>query len=224
MAYTDYTYLDSDDASLRVYPTTPETIKPRSINVEILQPTLTTVTNDLTTQRRSLGVHRIELEYTYPAMTSEQLQPFVAFFTAMQGQAKAFKLKVPKELINDTQHKTDSDVHTVTTGYAKGIKEVIVDNFGNSLDPAIKGGNFIQFNNHDKIYVVAADGISHTDGTCKIRFEPALLEAVTSSTTLNTFNEDIPFHVIFDSSAIKFDVDSALLYGFKIKFTEQWKN
>ena len=82
----------------------------------------------------------------------------------------------------------------------------------------------IQFSNHDKIYVVAADGGSDGSGECKIRFEPALVTAITSSETLNTFNQDIPIHVIFANDTIEFDVNSAFLYGFKISFLEQWEN
>jgi|TARA_R110000824_G_scaffold2146_2_gene10160 hypothetical protein len=222
MALTTYTHLDSADASLRVFPTT---VKPVQISVNIEQPTMTSTTNALTTQRRTLGTHRIKLEYTYPPMTADEMQPFIGFFNAMQGQAKAFKLNVPKELINDTTHITDSDVKDVTTSYAVGSREVVVDNFTNNLTTAIKGGNFIQFDNHDKVYVVAADGGSHaSNGTCNIRFEPGLLTAVTSDESLNRFSDDIPLHAIFANSTIEFDVSSALLYGFKIKFIEQWTN
>tara|TARA_R110002020_G_scaffold55192_2_gene153309 strand:- start:134 stop:799 length:666 start_codon:yes stop_codon:yes gene_type:complete len=219
MALTTYTNLDSSDASLRVFPTT---VKPTKISVSIEQPTLTSTTNALTTQRRTLGVHRIQLEYTYPPMDADEMQPFIGFFNAMQGQAKAFKLNVPKELINDSTHIADSTVKDVTTSYGVGSREVIVDNFGNNLTTAIKAGNFIQFDNHDKIYVVAADGGSHTDGTCRIRFEPGLLTAITSGESLNRFSDDIPLHAIFAKSTIEFDVNSALLYGFKINFIEQW--
>ena len=127
-------------------------------------------------------------------------------------------------IINDTTHIADSSTHTSTGSYAVGVREVTVDGFGNNLTTAIKGGNFIQFSNHDKIYVVAADGGSDGSGNCKIRFEPGLLTAITSSETLNTFNQDIPMHAIFASDKIQFDVNSALLYGFKINFVEQWTN
>lgn len=221
MAITDYAYLDATDASGRVFPTT---VKPTKISVSIEQPTLVSTTNALTSQRRSLGAHRIQLEYTYPPMDSDEMQPFIAFFNAMQGQAKAFKLNVPKELINDTTHIADTATHNSTGSYAVGVREVTVDNFGNNLSTAIKGGNFIQFSNHDKIYVVAADGGSDGSGNCKIRFEPGLLTAITASHDLNNFDEDIPLHAIFASSSIEFDVNSALLYGFKINFIEQWTN
>lgn len=221
MAITDYSYLDAADATGRVFPTT---VKPSKIQVTIDQPTLVSTTNSLTTQRRSLGAHRIQLEYTYPPMSADEMQPFIAFFNAMQGQGKAFKLNVPKELINDTTHIADSSTHTSTGSYAVGVREVTVDGFGNDLTTAIKGGNMIQFSNHDKIYVVAADGGSDGSGNCKIRFEPALLTAITSSETLNTFNQDIPLHAIFASDKIQFDVNSALLYGFKVNFVEQWTN
>jgi len=228
MAITDYAYLDNPDASLRVFPT--ET-KPSKITVAIEQPTLTSTTNALTTQRRTTGAHRINLEYKYPPMTADEMQPFIAFFNAMQGSTKAFKLNVPKELINDSTHITDSDTHTCTGTFAIGVREVRVNGFNGTLDTAIKGGNFIQFSDassavgdtHDKIYVVSADGGSASN-ECVIRFEPALLKAVTSSTTLNTFSNDIPLHAIFAKSEIKFDVNSALLYGFKINFIEQWTN
>ena len=225
MAITDYSYLDDADATLRVFPTT---VKPSKISVSIEQPTLTSTTNALTTQRRTLGAHRIQLEYTYPPMDADEMQPFIAFFTAMQGQAKAFKLNVPKELINDSTHIADTATHNVliesgSTG-AVGQRVIRADNFGNSLTTAIKGGNFIQFSNHDKIYVVAADGGSDGDGDCLIRFEPGLLTAITASHDLNNFDEDIPLHAIFASSTIEFDVNSALLYGFKVNFIEQWTN
>ena len=225
MAITDYSYLDDADATLRVFPTT---VKPSKISVSIEQPTLTSTTNALTTQRRTLGAHRIQLEYTYPPMDADEMQPFIGFFNAMQGQTKAFKLNVPKELINDSTHIADTATHNVliesgSTG-AVGQRVIRADNFGNSLTTAIKGGNFIQFSNHDKIYVVAADGGSDGDGDCLIRFEPGLLTAVTASHDLNSFDEDIPLHAIFASSTIEFDVNSALLYGFKINFVEQWTN
>ena len=221
MALTDYSYLDSDDATLRVFP---NDVLPNKIQVTIDQPTLVSTTNSLTSQRRSLGAHRIELEYTYPPMDAEELMPFVAFFNAMQGQGKAFKLNAPKQLINDTVHIADSDTHTVTQSYSAGSREIVVDGFDADLDIAIRGGNFIQFSNHDKIYVVAANGGSDASGNCRIRVEPALLENVTSAETLNTFSEDIPIHAIFASDKIQFDVDSALHYGFKVKFVEQWTN
>lgn len=221
MALTDYSYLDSDDATLRVFP---NDVLPNKIQVTIDQPTLVSTTNSLTSQRRSLGAHRIELEYTYPPMDAEELMPFVAFFNAMQGQGKAFKLNAPKQLINDTVHIADDDEHTVTTSYSAGTREIVVDGFDADLDIAIRGGNFIQFSNHDKIYVVAANGGSDASGNCRIRVEPALLENVTSAETLNTFSEDIPIHAIFASDKIQFDVDSALHYGFKVKFVEQWTN
>ncbi len=220
MAITNYDYLDTDDATDRVYPTT---TTPLEIGVSIEQPTLTSTTNALTTQRRSLGAHRIRLEYTYPPMEAEEMQKFIAFYNAMQGSAKAFKLNVPKELINDASHITDSSTHTVTTTFAAGEREVRVNGFSGTLDTAIRGGNFIQFSNQDKIYVVAADGGSDSN-ECVIRFEPALLEGVTSSTTLNTFSADIPLHAIFAKSELQFDVNSALLYGFKVEFIEQWKD
>lgn len=221
MALTDYSYLDSADASLREFPTH---ILPSKVSVTIEQPTMTSTTNSLTTQRRSLGAHRISLEYTYPPMTAEDAQPFVAFFSAMQGQGKAFKLNAPKQLINDATHIADSDTHTVTASYSSGLREVIVDGFDADLDVAIKGGNFIQFSNHDKIYVVSANGGSNASGECRIRVEPALLENITSAETLNTFSEDIPLHAIFANDTFEFDVNSALHYGFKIKFLEQWEN
>ena len=89
MALTDYSYLDADDASGREFP---NHILPNKIQVTIDQPTLVSTTNALTSQRRNLGAHRIELDYTYPPMDAEDLQPFVAFFSAMQGQGKSFKL------------------------------------------------------------------------------------------------------------------------------------
>ena len=221
MALTDYSYLDSSDSTLREFPTH---ILPNKIKVTIDQPTMVSTTNSLTSQRRSLGAHRIELEYTYPPMEAEDLMPFVAFFSAMQGQAKAFKLNAPKQLINDTVHTSDSNTHTVTASYSTGTREVIVNGFDADLDIAIRGGNFIQFSNHDKIYVVAANGGSDASGNCRIRVEPALIENVTSSETLNTFSDDIPIHAIFAKDKIEFDVDSALHYGFKVNFVEQWKD
>tara|TARA_R110002167_G_scaffold59930_2_gene169726 strand:- start:675 stop:1367 length:693 start_codon:yes stop_codon:yes gene_type:complete len=228
MAITNYaTTIDHADPSERVFPTT---VKPTKISVSIEQPTLTSTTNALTTQRRGTGAHRIQLEYTYPPMDADEMQPFIAFFTAMQGSAKAFKLNVPKELINDSTHIADAATHNIlienggphnSTG-ALGQRVIRADNFGANLATAIKGGNFIQFTNHDKIYVVAANGGSDGDGDCVIRFEPGLIEAVTASHDLNSFDEDIPLHAIFASSTIEFDVNSALLYGFKINFIEQW--
>jgi hypothetical protein len=99
-----------------------------------------------------------------------------------------------------------------------------VNGFGNNLTTAIKGGNLVQFSNHDKIYIVSANGGSDGSGNCKIRIEPGLFENITSSHSLNTFSDDIPLHAIFAKSEIQFDVNSALLYGFKINFIEQWTN
>jgi hypothetical protein len=231
MPITDYDLtIDHADASEREFPTT---VKPVKISVSIEQPTLTSTTNALTTQRRSLGAHRIQLEYQYSPMTADEMQPFIAFFSAMQGSAKAFKLNVPKELINDSTHIADGATHNVliesgSTG-AVGQRVIRADNFGADLtggtgatNPAIKGGNFIQFTSHDKIYIVAENGGSDGSGDCVIRFEPALLTAVTTAHDLNAFDEDIPLHAIFKNSTFDFDVNSALHYGFKINFIEQW--
>ena len=84
MALTDYSYLDSADASLREFPTH---ILPSKVSVTIEQPTMTSTTNSLTTQRRSLGAHRISLEYTYPCLLYTSPSPRDGLLSRMPSSA-----------------------------------------------------------------------------------------------------------------------------------------
>ena len=73
-------------------------------------------------------------------------------------------------------------------------------------------GDVIKFSNHNKVYMVTADVIPDSGGDVQINFEPALVTAVTNSTTITIDN--VPFRMYFasDLQEYSYGVDGTVNY------------
>jgi hypothetical protein len=91
---------------------------------------------------------------------------------------------------------------------------------GGSGTGTLKAGDFIKFDNHDKVYMVVADQSDISTGTLTI--EPPLITAVSS---INIQYDDVPFTVYLTNDIQEFgvvgaDKDGNALYQFEIDVEE----
>ena len=81
----------------------------------------------------------------------------------------------------------------------------------------LKAGDVIKFSNHSKVYMVTGDVTPDSAGDVQINFEPALITAVTISTTV-TFN-NVPFKMIMtnDIQEYQYNTDGTVNYRMDVQ-------
>lgn len=82
-----------------------------------------------------------------------------------------------------------------------------------ALNGILKAGDFIKFNNHDKVYMLTSDST-----TTKLNIEPALIADVGDSEVI-TF-KDVPFNVAFASDLTNMDVTVNDFVSYSMKLVE----
>ena len=124
----------------------PQNPKPNNIKITSVSPTLVSLTHSLKRQVRRRGGQRWLLEISYPPLTREQFAPIWAFSIAQQGQFKTFGY-IP-EIYGTTSG--DATGTCLSSGiYNAGDASISVV----GLTGTLKGGDFIKFAGHDKVYM-----------------------------------------------------------------------
>lgn len=179
--------------------------KPSSITITSISPTLVSLTHSLKRQVRRRGGQRWLIDATYPPLTREEFAPIWAFTIAQQGQFKTFAY-IPK-------------IYGKTSGTATGALTVSgIHTAGDSTITAIgstgtlKAGDFIKFANHDKVYMLLADG------STTLNIEPALIADIAD--TENIIYNDVPFLVAFVNDTTSMSVTTNAHTSFSIKLAE----
>lgn len=162
------------------FPTNP---KPNSIKITSISPTLVSLTHSLKRQARRRGGQRWLLDIDFPPMTREQFLSIWAFSIAQQGQFKTFNY-IP--IIYGSTSGTLTGDLTVSGAYNAGISAVSVNIDGNGN---FEKGDFIKFNNHDKVYMITGTASifnTWTEGSCD---NPNYLNEIPCEAAVNTWTD-----------------------------------
>jgi hypothetical protein len=144
------------------FPTTPE---PRSITRSSLSPTLISVSHSLKRQVRSRGSQQWSFKLAYAPLKRATLAPLEAFLIAQRGQYSTFSFVPP---VYGNSSGTVSGTVTVNGAHAAGATSVAIS----GLTGTLKGGDFIKFAGHSKVYMLTADA------TATLTVEPPLSAAL----------------------------------------------
>jgi hypothetical protein len=147
---------------------------------------------------------------TYTQANFKQLQGFAAL---ARGALNEFNVQLPG--VSERSVTTTPGTITCLENYDVGSTSVDTsmasinasDNF-----KVLSMGDVIKFSNHNKVYMVTSDVIPDSGGDVQINFEPALVTAVTNSTTVTIDN--VPFRMYFtsDLQEYQYNVDGTVNY------------
>jgi len=185
------------------YPTTPEFA---AINVESQHANIRSETRSGRTQTRSIGAQRWKFTAKYNDLTRAEFAPVYAYILSKGSGTTAFNITPP--VISNSRGSVSG---TVTTAAASiGASSVSVSGFSGN----IKAGDFIKFSNHSKVYMATADANSGA----ALAIAPALLSAVTSSTTVSYNN--VTFNMRTAKDVQKFGLSEFDKYTYEVDMIE----
>ena len=195
--------------------TFPSSPAPSSIAVDSIEPTLVSVTGDLTRQARSRGGQRWSFSVSFPAMERSNFDPIFAFSVKQRGQFETFTF-VPKTIGTTRGVTTENPV--VKGGKAVGVTSCLVDGLTASTTNIMRAGDFFKFSGHNKVYICTADMTSDGSGDATLSFAPKLSKAVVDNETI-TINS-VPFTVAFAGDVASYATNVTGYYSFDVELVE----
>jgi len=194
------------------FPTTPA---PISIEVQSIEPTLVSVSNNLRRQVRSRGGQRWLFKCVFPTLARADFDPIFAFSVAQRGQFEKFNW-VPKTIGTTRGNSSESPV--VNGALAAGVTTAAIDGLTASTSNILRSGDFFKFSGHTKVYMVTSDMSSNGSGTATLNFTPRLESAVGDNETLTIAS--VPFQVSFASDVRQYTTDVSSYYQYEIDLVE----
>ena len=162
-------------------------------------------------QVRQRGVQRWLIEATYPPMTRELFAPIWAFVVAQKGQYSTFDY-VPEGVSSSSGNLVGTLVSGVASAGASTIASITGLQSG-----LLKAGDFIQFSEHNKVYMLTAD--SETDsGFTTLTIEPPLLSAVSTDDTI--ISESVSFKMALSQDQQETSIDVNSMHSFELFMIE----
>lgn len=186
------------------YPADPEF---SAINLQSVHKNYVTEARSGRRQVRSIGAQQWKFTAGYNNLTRNEFMPVYAFCVSQEGQLGEFSVTPPvisSSRGNPSGNMLTAGIHDI------GENSVLVDGFNGT----IKAGDFIKFNNHDKVYMVKSDRTQ----AGALLIEPRLREAVADN-TLVIYN-NVPFKMRLDNDVQEFELSGYDRYQFEVDLIE----
>ncbi len=119
--------------------------------------------------------HKWRIEFRTPPLWSNDARELQAFLDSLDGRYGTFTLPSPLLFMGTTKS------FNVDNNALAGLASVDVGGLDPSDVNAIKGGNFIKFDNHDKVYKITKSVGSDVGGKATINIYPRLFANVIAS-------------------------------------------
>lgn len=168
----------------------PTTSSPDRLLVRSLQPARVSVAHSLKRQVRGGSVQRWGFRLEYSNRSRAEMTELIAHAIAQRGQYGSFPF-VPAVI--GLSQSTVSGTPLVNGATATG-RSIPTDGWANSIT-AMKAGEFVKFNGHNKVYMLTADVVTNGSGQATINIEPALYADVADNEPLVVSN--VPFTVAY---------------------------
>jgi len=167
--------------------TLPTTPKFQTLNIENWTETISTQADSGRTQRKTYGPQYWKFTASYALGKRADFAPLMAFIAKQRGAFGAFTAKLPE--YSDTQGALNKATQTLLVdnvgGYAAGTRTLAVDvSPGVNITGALKAGDFINFNGHNKVYMVIEDVDIDGSGNGSLTIEPGLVASVAQDETI----------------------------------------
>lgn len=206
------------------------------ITMTSVQPGQTTVSVSGRRQTRQYATQYWQFDCDYRSLQRSDAAQVMAFLGSQRNNLLDFSVTLPQ--YSDTQgtatamlaaNPGTSAVLTVSTNTAVGSNTVPVSSAwvtakwttaGVSAAQGLKAGDFITFSNHNKIYQLTQNASFNSSGAATLNIYPALISAVTTSTTVN-YN-DVAFNVFLRDGNQSYDFGMGDTSSISLKLQESF--
>ena len=179
----------------------------RNANVASEQNTIVSVTTSGRVQARQIDGQKFRMTLTYPPMTRAEFAPIKAFLMKQRSRLNTFTV-IPPTISN-----AQGTAAGTPTGTASAGDTSIT--LGGSGTGSLKAGDYIKFNNHDKVYMVVEDKTDISSGSLVI--EPPLRSAVSST---DIIYDNVPFTVRLRNDVQEFSIGTTNYYQYELDVIE----
>jgi len=179
----------------------------RSANVASEQNTIISVTTSGRVQARQIDGQKFRMTLTYPPMTRAEFAPIKAFLMKQRSRLNTFTV-IPPTISN-----AQGTAAGLPTGTASAGDTSIT--LGGTGTGTLKAGDYIKFDNHDKVYMVVEDQSDISTGTLTI--EPPLRSAVSST---DIIYDNVPFTVRQTNDVQEFSIGTTNLFQYELDVLE----
>lgn len=171
---------------MATFPTTP---RPTQVSIKSLNQVYSSTFANFNVEHKSNGAQRWEITLDFPTLNSVNGKSLFAFIMAHRGPTTSFDFALPSPLNNTTG--THVGTFNVNLGSASTGSSLTVGGFALSATGLLKAGDFVQFSNHEKVYMITADVASDVSGNGTLNIMPPLHVDVVPGTTTAQCNNVI---------------------------------
>jgi len=196
--------------------TLPATPNFQSVTINNNTPNLVTIASSGRRQVKSQATQFFSLDCKYPPLTRSEWAPIAAFIMKQRGATESFTLKVPE--YSNTQGAFSAQTVNVNATEPVGETSIALQVSGSTTQAgALKAGDFIQFSNHNKVYMVVSD-VDFSSGTATMTIEPPLLTEVTASH--DVVYKNVEFTVFLNNDVQEWNTGLSSIVEYEVSFRE----
>ena len=193
----------------------PTTIKPSSISVASNRPNTIFYTLSGKRSINQFASQYFTLTVNMPLMTNASFQEYKAFLISKKGGFSTFTFEYPVD--NEGADKSNTSV-AARSAHSVGDTTIDCDGFSASTNDALRAGDFIKFNSHNKVYTVVSDVDSNSGGEGTITIEPPLQAAVADNEAVDV-NKPV-FTVALNQDDVLYTTSASNLYTLSFEIRE----
>ena len=179
----------------------------RNADVRSEQNTIVSVTTSGRVQARQIDGQKFRISLVYPPMTRAEFAPIKAFLMKQRSRLNTFTV-IPPTISNALGTASGTPTGTASAGDTSIT-------LGGSGTGTLKAGDYIKFDNHDKVYMVVEDQSDISTGTLTI--EPPLRSAVSST---DIIYDNVPFTVRQTNDVQEFSIGTTNLFQYELDVLE----
>jgi len=179
----------------------------RNADVRSEQNTIVSVTTSGRVQARQIDGQKFRISLVYPPMTRAEFAPIKAFLMKQRSRLNTFTV-IPPTISNALGTASGTPTGTASAGDTSIT-------LGGSGTGTLKAGDYIKFNNHDKVYMVVEDQSDISTGTLTI--EPPLRSAVSGT---DIIYDNVSFTVRLTNDIQEFSIGTTNLYQYELDVIE----
>ena len=193
----------------------PTTTNPQSISISSNRPNTTFYTLSGKRSVNQFAAQYYTLSVNMPPMKQAVYQEYKAFLIAQKGSFNTFTFQYP---VNNLGVDKDKTTVATTSINVVGATSVVCDGFTASTNDVLKGGDFVKFSGHSKVYMVTGDINSNGSGASSISIEPPLQTATANNESV-TVNKPL-FTVALSSDDVLTSTDASNFYSLNFDIRE----
>lgn len=190
---------------------------PASVVIRQFSPTLVSIAHNLRRIARTLGHHRWTMDLGWAMLERDQMAEIYAFVISQSGQYENFQVIIPGHETPRGSFDSGSDT-PIVMGAAQVGTSVDLGGFRVSETNLLRKGDYAQFTNHAKVYMVVEDFSSDSSGEGTLEIFPPLQQSPADSEAV--VFENVTMTVAAAQDIAETPIQPPLLYNFNLQLVE----